>query len=234
MRKIVIIALMLGVLSCEDRSTKSFIESLNDPPKINFANGVEVPILSDSLKVGIGGGRPFYRINLQVTDGNSNLNRVEYSQLAGLGTLFQDRDTIFDSNIDINADILEFDYYPRTLGLHEFVIEAIDNFEESNSVRVQITAFDNLPPVAKFNVQRIGQLSRYQYRIDATESFDRDSRFGGRVSEYEYSVVGKIFKVFDSRLEFIFPDAGVYIVSVRVMDNDRTFSAPVELTIEVD
>ena len=223
---------LLALLGCDQ--TQDFIHTLNERPTINFMDGGDEPIVQDSIKLGLKISQEKYPVRLRVYDANNNIREVIYIQLVGIGVLVQGSDTVVGNNIAISTDILQFEYYPRNLGLHKMRLTVIDNFGQSNSVTLELMAFENLPPEAAFKVSKVGQRSPLEYKIDASESFDRDERFGGGISEYEFGVQGKIFNVLEGVLFHIFPKEGVYAVSVRVRDNDGSWSTKKEVDLVVD
>jgi hypothetical protein len=237
-RHILLFAL-LSVFSIACDETKDFLEDLNDAPQIGFTSNPDAPILVDSIKIGPFTSQEKYSIVLRVTDRNSNINEVLYTQLAGRGVLIQDDTEVVSNNISFEKDssVLEFDYYPEVLGLHELGLRVSDRFGLSNSVSIQIISFDNLLPVAVFNFSRLGSRDRNEYVINAGESFDRDAKYGGTVVEYEFTVLGKVYRLLattDSSIRIIFQAKGVFPVAVRVRDNDGKWSSYVEKEIVVD
>jgi len=73
-----------------------------------------------------------------------------------------------------------------------------------------------------------------EYIIDASESFDRDQKFGGGITGYEYTFLGKTILIEDSSIPVVFPAADNYDISVRVMDNDSQFGEVVTITAKIE
>lgn len=241
MRALIIFSLVASVIvSCDTLDeTQSFLSDLNQPPQINFNNNPDLPVLSDSIKIGLKSSQEKYHIALKVSDKNKNLREIIYSQLAGKGRLKQNGIDIVGNNVTFRSDssLLEFDYYPDVYGIHKLGLTAIDNFNLKATVSIEIVSFDNLPPVTKFNWTRLGIRSRYEYEIKAGESFDRDAKYGGMIEEYEFTVQGKVLPILattGNSFKTIFPDKGIYPVAVRVRDNDGKWSTLVEREISVD
>jgi len=235
MKNIAFILIMCSFLGC-DQGTADYIEELNNAPLINLGNGSEKPVVSDSIKVNLDfkNDPDFYQIKLSVTDENNNLSRIEYTQLEGIGVLLQEGDTLRNNSIAVNSDDqLKFEYYPQNYGNHTFLLTAFDAFETSSSARIELVSFENLPPVAVFDVSRIGQLSPFHYKIDASESYDRDERFGGRIVEYQYTILDRKFELLTDEMEFIFPSEGTYRVFVRVRDTNDALSEKSEFLLEI-
>lgn len=229
MRKIQAIMLGLALVSCNQ--TRDFLTSLNEAPRINFTDNPNIPVLTDSIKLSFKNSQVKYPMTLKVTDRNNNISEILYTQIAGTGTLQQEGIDIVNNNISFRKDssILKFDYFPTTLGLHRLGIEVRDNFGLSNSVTIDIIAFDNLPPVAVDRWTRRGVFGEFHYEIRATESFDRDKRFGGAIEEYEYKARGVIRRLLATtegadKFQVIFDQRGVYPYEVRVRDNDGRWS----------
>jgi hypothetical protein len=237
MKAITALFIIFILTSCE---TRDFLESLNEAPKINFTNNPDQLVLSDSIKLSLKNSQEKYTISLRITDRNENIVEVLYSQLAGTGKLKQNSIDIIDNNIVFeNSSELVFDYYPETLGIHKIGIQVKDNFGLSSSVTIQITAFDNLPPVALQRWTKRGVFGRYHYEIRATESFDKDSRFGGKIEEYEYKAQGVIRRLLATtqdadKFQVIFDEKGIYPFEVRVRDNDGRWSELVKDDIIVN
>lgn len=232
MRKVLYLIIMVGVAGCD--LTNNFLDDLNEAPQINFTNNPNTPLLSDSIKLGLSSktSQEKYRVVLKITDRNANISEVRYTQLAGKGRLQQGGVDILSNNVTFKRDssVLEFDYFPEILGLHKLGITVEDDFGLSNSVSIDITAFDNLLPVAQVSWSRRGDRGRYHYEIRANESFDRDAKYGGSVEEFEYKAQGVIHRILattenSDRYQVIFVDKGIYPIEVRVRDNDGRWSS---------
>jgi hypothetical protein len=209
------------------------LENLNQRPSINFTIS-ENAVLRDSIKLSLKNSQEKYTVRLSVFDENNNIREIRYQQELGAGTLLQNGDTIEGNEIEINNAFLEFEYYPSVLGLHRYSLTIEDNFDERSSIALELVAFNNISPVARMQVSRIGQRDPREYAIDGIESFDRDENFGGGIVEYEFQYLGKIIRRLQPRIEVIFPEDNTYTVKVRVRDNDQAWSALVEETIVID
>lgn len=239
----VIVSLITGCWEVRDG-----LEALNDAPLINFSDQQEVTVLQDSIKVSFElKDEPIhYDIRLRVFDPNDNLASVSYRQRFGRGLLIQGNDTITGNSVVVKEALLELEYYPLDLGLHQFELRAADTFGKESSALVELEAFDNLPPVAAYIFARDGQFGRRHWVFDASESFDGDERFGGRITAYEFrNGLGKI-DVIDVPAQdvgesyepwvyhVIFPEDNVYTVGVRVRDSDGEWSGLVNRTITIN
>lgn len=235
--KIISKLLIFAYLSngCEQNTTE-YIEGLNEAPQINLLNNGDSAVLVDSIKteLTLKEAESFYEVVLSVNDANDNLVGIEYFQLQGIGTLLQEGDTIIDRNIALKDDVLTFEYYPAVYGKHVFQLVAKDEFDARNSIIVELTAFENLMPVAILSVERDGGLGRYHFEFEADESYDRDSKYGGALIEYEFSLLDKRFRILEKKMEYVFPGSGVYEIGLRVKDNNGKWSPRVTDVISID
>lgn len=241
MRRLLFCLVFVGV-GCD--TTKEWMDALNEGPQLNFTNNAKDPVFVDSIKMSLKVNQESYKIKIRVTDKNDNIKEIRYTQLAGKGTLKQNEVDIIENNIEFRRDssVLDFAYFPEILGDHSLALTATDDFGLSNTVTLQIIAFDNLLPVAVFDFGKIGVLSPNEYFIRARDSFDKDARFGGMVEEYEFTVLGKIYSLLavnGNQIKVIFPSnpenkTVLYPVSVRVRDNDGKWSSAVEKTITIN
>lgn len=227
MKRYLLIILIIINASC-DQGTMAYLESLNEGPTINFLSDSETAI-SDSIKMSLKNSQGSYPISLNVFDTNDNIADVLFEQNIGSGMVMQSGDTIKNRfELDSSGQVIEFDYIPNNLGFHSFKVQVKDNFGESSSVNVELTAFDNLKPVAVFKVAKKGITDRYHYRIEANESFDRDAHYGGGIARYEFTVLGRIdYTQNQDFRDIIFPEDGIYDIAVRVQDNDGAWSEKV-------
>ena len=115
---------------------------------------------------------------------------------------------------------------PVTVGLQSISLTATDQFGNIGTCNITLTSFANLLPVANVNVTQTNANALYEVNIDAISSYDRDASFGGHIVEYEYKV-GTTYQVNTpfSNINYIFPSAGNYNISVRVKDNNGGWSA---------
>jgi hypothetical protein len=234
---LLILVIIVGVLVFGCGQTNEFLEDLNEAPQINFGGNLAEPILRDSIKLSSFTSSGKYHIALRITDINNNIADVRYEQLVGTGKLMQEDVEIISNNVSFRRDsaLLEFDYYPENLGAHQFSITVTDNFGLYATAILELTAFENLLPHAHFTAKKLGQRSRYEWEFDANESYDRDERYGGEITEYEFSVLGKVYTLLTPDIVIIFPGTGIYTVGVRVKDNDNKWSNKVEISsLQVD
>jgi hypothetical protein len=61
--------------------------------------------------------------------------------------------------------------------------------------------------------------SPFEYEVDATTSYDKDSKFNDKIVEYEYTLNNYTFSTTLSKIRYIFGSAGQKLIKVRVKDN---------------
>ena len=105
-------------------------------------------------------------------------------------------------------------------------LKATDSFSKSASVNMNFTVFTNLLPVAVFAVNQItGGLSPYEVQIDASASYDRDSKWGGKIVAYNYKINTNYNVTSElSSIRYIFDTSGQKKITVRVQDNSGDWS----------
>ena len=208
--KKIIYFLFLGLIisSCSDY--EDCFEDKNDAPQIKLTtnNGQEFPeSFLDSLKI----ENKFYTLKYKVEDEEINL-AIEYSCDKESTTIKHE-----DGKLIIN---------PTELGEHKIQLKTMDGFGRESSHDVTIVAFDNLPPVAKLDlIEGEGMLHKYERKIDASKSFDKDEKFGGKITMYEFRVENQEFiRTPDNFMDYIFPRSGSYRISLRVQDHNGVWS----------
>jgi hypothetical protein len=144
--------------------------------------------------------------------------------------------------LSIGTDKLEMSnnvgvFRPDTtkLGIHKISFSATDGYQASSTAVANITVFDNLPPVALFTAFKLGVFDLLEYKIDASSSYDGDLKFGGKIVEYEF-IINTTYKVNTgfNNINYIFPSAGNYTVSVRVKDDNNAWSVAKVIVLTVN
>lgn len=120
-------------------------------------------------------------------------------------------------------------------GFYSFVLTAKDPQGLSSNALVELNALENMLPISVLDLKQTNTVAPHQVKINAADSYDADTRWGGKVTKYEYDIEG-FYKTETVRnaIDFIFPKSGVYKVALRVLDNDNAWSAPVTRLITVE
>ncbi len=193
--------------SCDNR--EDYFIVVNKAPILTLSkNGIELSgeSLADSLKI----GEPL-SLNYNISDEeNITLKATQDGQL---------------STVDIGSELISF------TGLNEgqniVSLAANDSFGREAKFSFTFTIFRNIAPVALFTVKKIGVSSPYEYEVDASGSYDKDSRFNGKIVEYEYTLANYKFSSPLSKIRYVFGSGGQKQIRVRVKDNTGDWSAQI-------
>ena len=126
------------------------------------------------------------------------------------------------STVDIGSELISFTGV--TEGQDQVTLMAKDSFNEEAKFSISFTVFRNIAPVALFSVKKIGVSSPYEYEVDASASYDKDARFNGKITEYEYTLANYKFSSPLSKIRYVFGSAGQKQIRVRVKDNNGDWS----------
>jgi hypothetical protein len=162
--------------------------------------------LTDSMKI----GKPYvFKYNI-ISFENLPLNIVKT----------QVTDSVVVSNNLVYVNRL-------TEGLSEYFLKTTDPFGKAANANVAITFFINLPPVCEFTVTQAGMSIPCEIDINASSSYDQDSRWGGEVINYEY-IIGTDYdtKTVLNNIQYIFDGPGQKKITVLCQDNNGTWSSP--------
>lgn len=196
------------------------IEEVNSEPMLSI-NGQE-NMISDSVKMKEGSSNFFFELN--ATDPDQNLKSISYEIISGDGNLFQNGIITDEINLS-KSEFISLEFAPSRPGTHILDFNIVDVFDREASITLDLFAFDNLPPVSRFElVKPEVQYDPLEFQIDASSSYDPDENFGGGISAYEYTFLGKTVELSRSVIGIIFPEAGTYDIRVRVKDNDGEWS----------
>ena len=225
----------LVIAGCD--TTEDFLESKNERPEITFTFiENDVTVLRDSIKSSSAIGAARYRVSVTVKDPEDNLDNVFFDLVSGAGFVRNDGEIVGRNLVASNPrqGIYEFQFTPNGLGFHEIDVIAADEFFETDTVTIQLTAFKNLAPKANLEIRQVGILSRFEYILDATNSKDMDEEFGGGISKYEFLVNAQVIEREEPELQFIFSKEGVVVLGLRVRDNDGVWSERIEEVTFID
>jgi hypothetical protein len=112
-------------------------------------------------------------------------------------------------------------YYPSEYGFHSFDVVVKDPYGMSDKVHLNLDVFDNYKPVAIFDISVSGTV----LKIDASNSYDQDSLYGGKIVSYRFTVNGNTWERESPILYHdIFSDIDYYNISLVVRDDDNALS----------
>lgn len=227
LRFISLMLLALTMVSCEYE--KDLFEKFKPEPEFTFIyNGAQAPSIDDSVKIAQG------ELNLRAVDfqirlvDKSRYLNLSIDEINGIGKLHVN-DEELSGSVTVKNGIINLEYVPSVGGEHIFDLVIKDQYGKRQSKRVRLFVFDNLPPVADFEIITIGQNSPYEIEVRAVNSYDQDRKWGGKVVSYKYKI-GNYYEYETSRfatIKHILPSSGTYIISLQVKDNDGAYSPTV-------
>jgi hypothetical protein len=190
--------------SCDNREDY-FIEVNKAPSLTLVKNGVALDgnTLSDSLKIGVPLSLQYF-----IQDEEKIILQV-----------LQDQQK---STFEVGPELISF--IGAAEGQNIFSLTAKDSFNEEAKFSITFTVFRNIAPVAQFAVKKIGVSSPYEYEVDASASYDKDAKFSGKITEYEYTLANYKFSSPLSKVRYVFGSAGQKLIRVRVKDNNGDWS----------
>jgi hypothetical protein len=227
MKKLIPIVCVLFLFGCEDYL--DFLSNVNQPPVVRLVNssGGLVTELSESLKLpsDFKQDRPeFFTIRGNAVDPEGLLDGVRAVTKSGNGTF---------SEINVNSNgSFEFTYTPEPGDLSNHIIDVIgtDNLGNASVSTLTLEVFINKLPTASFTIRKVGEISPYEYILDAKQSTDPDQAAGGGITKLEWTIGGVKYVdpminsegVFVGGLEtkYIFPAPGNYTITLVTIDND--------------
>ena len=127
------------------------------------------------------------------------------------------------NTFEIVNEVISFTGFAE--GQNQVTLTAKDSFGGEAKFSITFTVFRNIAPVALFTVKKIGVSSPYEYEVDASGSYDKDARFNGKITEYEYTLANYKFTSPLSKVRYVFGSAGQKQIRVRVKDNSGDWSA---------
>lgn len=193
--------------SCDNR--EDYFIDVNKAPSLSIVkNGVtlEGNTLTDSLKIGVPLSLQYF-----IQDEEKILLNVSQEQPK--------------STFEVDPELISFT--GQAEGQNIFNLTAKDSFGQEAKFSITFTVFRNIAPVAQFSVKKIGVSSPYEYEVDASASYDKDARFNGKITEYEYTLANFKFSSPLSRVRYVFGSAGQKQIRVRVKDNSEDWSSQV-------
>lgn len=231
-----LVLLMNTAFFCEERWEEAITE--NKAPELRFApidvqterivNIVDSTrfsyrqLLDDSVKLSLKHPAAYV---FQLSYKDDNIASLYYLIEKGEGKLYQQGMEVSAALILSDRNLLELTYTPESSGTHEIVFEARDAFDKKERVKLALTVFENLPPVANVALVFKGVYNKGHYLLDASGTYDTDARWGGYPARYRYFVNGEpVGFTPNSQLEHIFQAPGRYEIGVEAIDNEGEMS----------
>jgi hypothetical protein len=220
MKTIPFLSLLVPVVlfsSCEDRKDYFALKEGGIIPAVYVYKGDDlVSSLADSLKLDMDAQFP-YKIEC--------VDEVElsYKVLTGNYTV-----SISDSYIKIRSS-------KEGTGKIEFT--GTSALGKTGKLTMELRTFKNLRPLCKATViPTFNEQTQYiDIEINASESYDKDSKYGGYIVEYKYIIDGIDEPVITnkSRITQVLKSTGKRNIVVSCKDNDGDWSDNVSLIVDI-
>jgi hypothetical protein len=201
-RSYYIFLLCFCLTSCDN--LEDYYSKINESPIIEFIGMPTGPIsqINDSLKVGYS-----YSIKYQIHD-EENLS-LTYPKSENF--------LVSDSSNMISIKGLKE-------STDQIIFSATDSYLKKGQAQLNLTIFNNLPPVAILSYQITEFDGSYFITLDGSQSYDLDAKFGGKVMNYEFSINNYTKVANGSILKYSVNKDAFYTIKFRVKDNNDQWS----------
>jgi len=230
MKNIFILCVAVVLAACDQRQT--YIESLNSAPTltlVNQTNGIiGLGLLSDSIKLSLKNTQKFYPLTLKQSDINNNIVSTTFYWQTGSGKIIQDGNAIVGTTLNSTGSdgLLNLQVWPDHSGLSRIIFTTTDIFNATAKFTLELTGFINLTPVAVLKISSNPVYDPLQYTLDASLSYDRDTKYGGGLSGYIFTVGNQQpITTVKPTIQFVFDKKGYFVITLQVIDNDGAASS---------
>jgi len=228
-RSSIVLCPFLLLCSCDSRMED--IGAMNAPPEIAIlTDGWTVSELTDSVRIPASGDRVFYNLQLVMDDPDNNLKQCKVLLDSTKTAVYYNGSPLRIPSLRTDQRTLPVSLSPLREGSAEVVFELADKFNGKGTAKLILYAFENLAPEAMI---RYDMVNGHEVELDASGSYDRDHRYGGRILSYTFSIDGVPFETHRPKVRHVFPQKGNHAVALKVMDNSGAFSKTVELRIDI-
>jgi len=207
MKRITFITTLTLIAFCQCNDKENYYATINNAPIINIYSGdeeIEGEFIRDSIKIG----------------GNKKTYRVEYSDEEELTLSIYENGILYE-----NYDDVYYRLHTEERGEKRIEFYLRDSYKRVTKRTIILTSFENLTPVARL---KITVLNDGEVEVDITDSYDRDAKFGGRLTKYEYIMNGEVINSNLNKIRYKFFVTGTKRIQARVMDNNNAWSSYVE------
>lgn len=219
------IFLLLVISACDTR-IKDF-ETNNTAPVLLFANGKDTYI--DTCKIGMY-GYDYLPVCLSIKEDNKPIAELSYAHDVLIDLYFKDVKLLNDKIPHGDTGTI-VKFVPKLEGTSHTVFTATDKFGLSSKAQLTVFTFTNMLPEAKLNVTKVENFDPLEYQFDASQSFDKDRKWGGNIIKYVYSINGFEIVTIKPVINYIFPNPGTYTIKLHVIDNNNMSSSSINVTV---
>ena len=210
-----IISIVLTLVSCE--KWDDYYYEINKKPEIKFYKENKTyndTITKDSIKV-----NTTFILDYKILDEQELTLDIQAEEKFKQGITF-DKNKIYIKGLyhgNLNFSAIAKDVYGKT-------------YQKDFSFRV----FSNLKPIAVLKLNQISIVMKNEVEINAIDSYDGDKIQGGYITMYEYTIDNNVITIEEPVLKFIFNSSGNKEVSLRVKDNEDSWSDVVKSVITLN
>lgn len=173
-----------------------------------------------------------YNVRLRLGDADENLYRCQILIDSGRIEAYYKGEIMKNPSLRVDQEFVDLSLIPRQIGQNNITFRLEDKFNVTSEAKLNLFVFDNLLPIAQFEEFESNPATR-EYTFDATSSYDQDSNYGGEVVAYEWNINGFVFTTPKPIVKHVFSQGGIYIVGLKVMDNNKAFSQTIEKRISI-
>ena len=242
MKKLYFIILIISstiFFNCDDKELA--LENLNEAPGFEYfsksttewldlTNSTEKII--DSAKVWTSDYNSVFPALIRSKDINNNFSDLKITSLDNNLTFFVDN-TLYDNSIVLENDSIAIAVRNNSAAKKRFKVEVKDSWGLVSEILFELEFKENKQPIAKLELLEKNQNANNEYELNATNSFDRDQKIGGFITEYEYTIDGVISTIPTSSIKHVF-NVGNHSIKLRVKDNDNVWSEQIEKTLTIN
>jgi hypothetical protein len=207
--RLMLIMLQLLIISSCSKSTDHYKEQVNVAPILKVKGPFDTEFYEtkslDSVKL----SQIEYPLLFKIED-EEKLNFVDV-----------------ESTVDCLVDTSVISFLPQQEGVVTITLKTFDSFLSEDTLGFKLCCFKNLQPIAGLRIYNPADYKTpLQKTFDASESFDRDEKYGGEIILYRFLIEGFPFPIETekSKIDHVFAKNGSYEIGVSVMDNDSTWS----------
>lgn len=234
--KLKYLTILLAMLFSCDNSFDE-LDSVNEAPEISFDENTTIVKLADSVKLSTKLSIFEYEGKVWLSDIDQGVYAIKYAFENNEGEFFVDGEKLSENQPFVVSDKSSVNYRVKPnsgFGIYKINIVVIDKLGREGNALLELTAYENNPPVAHFSVTKLGVNSELEYEFDARESYDRDGYRGGGVENYQYYINDQPLPLTNqSVITWYFSKAGGYRVRLKVQDSDGAWSPEEEIIVQV-
>jgi len=218
-RLMIYVLFVLGIAACD--STLEDFAKLDVSPIINL----RLDVNRDSIKIAEKTGEEEYTIRFAISDEDAE-NLIITTVTNSIGEFSE------ITQIDNIDSLYSIEYTPKVEGWHNLTLYVQDRFNRKAEVAFRLFAFENLVPNAVLLVKSLSDNTLREFIFDASQSYDRDSAYGGGITLYKFLIGEEEITLEESNMKFLFPqNLSEAKIGLQIMDNDGTWSEIVEETV---